>query len=160
MELQFSYTRLNHGARWKLVGNITPSVSLPVRNNPGTPRIERSVGLRASLHVSEKENTSWSRQDFFVFSCTLFVLHPYLVLCLDCPAFCLLSVLAAYTTHNTNIHAPGGIIFFLVLCTSSLLGSLIVLHFASSLTTHNTNIHAPVGFEPTTPSSDQPQSLA
>ena len=28
-------------------------------------------------------------------------------LCPDCPGFCLLSLL--YKTHNTNIHAPGGI---------------------------------------------------
>ena len=41
---------------------------------------------------------------FFVFACTLLVLNPYLSLCLDCPAFCLLYLL---TTHNTNIHAPG-----------------------------------------------------
>jgi hypothetical protein len=45
---------------------------------------------------------------FFVFSCKLllFVLHPYLHLCLDCPESYLLSIL---TTHNTNIHALGGI---------------------------------------------------
>ena len=36
----------------------------------------------------------------FVFSCTVFVLHPYLCLCLGCAAFCLLSLLK---THNTNI---------------------------------------------------------
>jgi hypothetical protein len=43
------------------------------------------------------------RQDFFLFSpCTLSVL-----LCPDCPGLCLLSIL--YNTHNTNIHAPGGI---------------------------------------------------
>ena len=40
---------------------------------------------------------------FGVFSCTLSVPQPYLVLCLHCPAFCHLSLL---TTHNTNIHAP------------------------------------------------------
>jgi hypothetical protein len=42
--------------------------------------------------------------DFF---CCLSVLHPYLVLCPYCPAFCVLSLL--YNTHNTNIHAPDGI---------------------------------------------------
>ena len=41
-----------------------------------------------------------------LFSCTMFVFHSYLVLCLDGPAFWLLSLL---TTRNTNIHAPGGI---------------------------------------------------
>ena len=39
---------------------------------------------------------------FFVFSCTLFVFHPYLFLGLDCPEFCL------YLQH-TDIQAPGGI---------------------------------------------------
>ena len=34
------------------------------------------------------------------------VLYPYFVLCLDCPPFCLLSF---PITHNTNIHASGGI---------------------------------------------------
>ena len=42
----------------------------------------------------------------FVFSSTLFVLHLHLFVCPDCPAFCLLSLLA---THNTNNYAPGGI---------------------------------------------------
>lgn len=37
------------------------------------------------------------------FSCTLFVLHSYLCLCLDCLAFCLLSL------HNKIVHAPVGI---------------------------------------------------
>jgi hypothetical protein len=35
------------------------------------------------------------------------VLHPYLFLCLHCPTFCLFSLLI---THNSNIHAPGGIL--------------------------------------------------
>jgi hypothetical protein len=48
----------------------------------------------------------YPRWDLFIISCTLFVLHPYLHLCLDCPAFCLLSVLSL---HNTSILAPGGI---------------------------------------------------
>jgi hypothetical protein len=34
------------------------------------------------------------------------VLYPYLVPCLDCPAFWLLSLL---TTHKTNVLVPGGI---------------------------------------------------
>ena len=42
---------------------------------------------------------------FFVFSCNLFLLHPYLFLCLHCHAFYLLLFLQ----HNTNIHAPGRI---------------------------------------------------
>jgi hypothetical protein len=38
---------------------------------------------------------------FFVFSCTLFVFHPYLFLGLDCPEFCLLVV-----TYNTQTSKP------------------------------------------------------
>jgi hypothetical protein len=41
-----------------------------------------------------------------IFSWTLLVLHPYLCLCLDCLASCLLSLLISY---NTNTHAPGRI---------------------------------------------------
>ena len=43
------------------------------------------------------------RDLFFVFSCTLFVLHPYLFRCLDCPAFCL------FVLQHTNINAAGRI---------------------------------------------------
>ena len=48
----------------------------------------------------------WRMRDFFVFSCTLFVLQPYLFLCLDCPAYTFWSVL---TTRDTNTDAPGGV---------------------------------------------------
>ena len=37
---------------------------------------------------------------------SLTVLYPYLFLCRDCPAFCVLSLFKA---HNTNIHTAGGI---------------------------------------------------
>ena len=48
-----------------------------------------------------------SKRDFFcILLCS--VLHPYLFLCPDSPAFCLLL-----TTHNTDIPAPGGIYFVL-----------------------------------------------
>jgi hypothetical protein len=40
---------------------------------------------------------------FLLFSCTLLVLRPYVFLCLDSSAFCLLSLLI---THDTNIHTP------------------------------------------------------
>ena len=39
----------------------------------------------------------------FIFSCTLCVIHPYLLLCLDCPVICLLSLLI---THNTTHTSP------------------------------------------------------
>ena len=41
---------------------------------------------------------------FFQFSCSLFVRYPYLFLLLDCPAFCLLSLL--YNTHKTQTSMP------------------------------------------------------
>jgi hypothetical protein len=53
---------------------------------------------------------SYPRRDFFlfVFCCTVFVLRPYLVLCLDNVLhFAFLSLL--YSTQNTNIHSLGGI---------------------------------------------------
>jgi hypothetical protein len=37
-------------------------------------------------------------------SCCLFVLHPYLLLCLDCPAFCHFVFAHNTTQHNTTQH--------------------------------------------------------
>ena len=39
--------------------------------------------------VQHKTNIHVPAEIVFVSSCTLFVLHPYLFLCLDCPVFCL-----------------------------------------------------------------------
>ena len=39
----------------------------------------------------------------FVFSCALFVLHPYLFLCLDCPAFCHFFF---YLQHTSQTSMP------------------------------------------------------
>ena len=47
------------------------------------------------------------RHFFFSFSCSLFVLYPYLLLGLDCPAVWLSSLL--YNTHDTNVYASGGV---------------------------------------------------
>ena len=74
---------------------------------------------------------------FFLFSCTLFVLDSYFFLCLDCPAFCLLS---SYLHHNTNINAPGG---FRTATPAS-----------ERLQTYS------LGFEPARPATDWPQTLA
>jgi hypothetical protein len=52
------------------------------------------------LYLQHKPNIHAPAGFFWLFLCTLFV-----VLCPDCPAFCLLSVL--YNTHNTNIQASG-----------------------------------------------------
>jgi hypothetical protein len=35
-----------------------------------------------------------------------------------------------------------------------------ILPFVFTFNTHNTNIHAPAGFEPATPASDRPQTIA
>ena len=53
------------------------------------------------LYLQHKPNIQAPAGFFWLLLCTLFV-----VLCPDCPGFCLLSVL--YNTHNTNIHASGG----------------------------------------------------
>ena len=85
----------------------------------------------------------------FLFSCSLFVLYPHLFLRLDCPAFCLLSLLDK--RQNTNIHARREDFFvfsFTVLVLRPyLFFVLIFLHFAflSLFTTNNTNIHDPGG---------------
>ena len=47
-----------------------------------------------------------NRVGFFCVFFTLFCTSFYSFFCLDCPAFCLFSLL---TTHNANIHALGGI---------------------------------------------------
>ena len=62
----------------------------------------RLDGPRDGVHECRKISTLPG------FLCVLLysVLHSYLVLCPDCPAFCLLSLL---TTHSTNINHPGGI---------------------------------------------------
>ena len=79
----------------------------------------QSVGLLWKKDRPVAENSIWQntapttdrypclRLNFFLksFSFSLFVLFPYFFLCLHCPGLflCLYS-----TTHNTNIHAPGG----------------------------------------------------
>ena len=78
---------------------------------------------------------------YFLFCILLYsLLYPYLFRCLDYPAFCLLSVL---TTHNTNIHAPGGILFSLYFIRSSVCWFSWLLSFVRTVQhTHNTNIYA------------------
>ena len=73
------------------------------RERPSTHCTGGLVGPRAGLDGTENLAPPGF---FFVFSCTLFVFYTYLFLCLECPAFCLVSI---RTTHNTNIHAPGEI---------------------------------------------------
>ena len=51
------------------------------------------MGPRACLDGCEKCRPRWG---FLIF--LRFVLHPYLVLCRDCPQFCLLSLLTTQTS--------------------------------------------------------------
>jgi hypothetical protein len=60
------------------------------------------VGPRSGMEVCGKCRP---HRIFFIILCTLCVLHHYLVLHLDCPVFCFLSVLI---TQNTNIQASSG----------------------------------------------------
>ena len=50
---------------------------------------------------SEEEQILPLSRFFFVFSCTLCIRYPYFVLCLGCPAFCLLCF-----TYNTQHKHP------------------------------------------------------
>jgi hypothetical protein len=79
-----------------------------------------------------------------------------------------------YNKHNTNIHAPGGILFSFFFCLSGVfpLWSIFVLfksfrpacHFTfhtTVLTTNTTQTSMPpTGFEPTIPVSERPQTHA
>ena len=91
-----SLTSALDGGGWLVtrLGRLSPG------ERPGTHYIGGCMGPNAGLDVYGKYRP---HRDFFffVFSCTLFLLHPYLSLLLDCPAFCLLL-----TTRNN--HAPGG----------------------------------------------------
>ena len=110
------------------------------------------------IPLQHKTQTYMTSAGFFVFSCTVSVLHPYLFLSLDCPAFCLLSLL---TTHNTTIHLPCGIFFCSLdfICTSlSWLSWLCLLCFTVQHTTQT--FMPPAGFEPTIPAGKRPQTYA
>ena len=113
-------------------------------------------------NTQHSQATSMPPAGFFLSSYTLLLLHPFLFLCPDCPAFCLLSLL---TTHNTTQHThpcprQDFLKFSLLICITSLswLSWLCLLSLLCN--THNTNIHAPAGFEPATPASDRPQTIA
>ena len=76
--------------------------ALPSGNNLGTHCIGGWVGPRAGLNTCKIPQPY---RDFFLF----FVLHLYYFFCPDFPG-CLLSFLSLLcNSHNTNIHAPGGI---------------------------------------------------
>jgi hypothetical protein len=63
--------------------------------------------LPDNTQLQQETNIQAFGRVFLLFDCFLFVLCPYLFLCLDCPGFCLLSLLQ--NTHDINIQAPGGI---------------------------------------------------
>ena len=79
------------------------------RTTVGRTPLDEWSAHRRDLYLTNTQHsqeTSIPLEGFLLLSCPLFVLHPFLFLCIDCPAFCLLSLLMA---HNTNIHALGGI---------------------------------------------------
>ena len=61
------------------------------------------MGPRAGLDGCRKSRPHW---EFFFFCVFLYsLLHPYLILCLDCLAFCVLSLLT--TQHKTSMPPAG-----------------------------------------------------
>ena len=106
-----------------------------------------NLGQKCGRKINEKFQTHHQEFSYFLVLC--FVLHPDLLLCINSPAFCLLSLLAR---NNTNIHAPAGIFFSLYfICTSlSWLSSLCL--FPLVYYTHNTYIHATGGIRTRNPS--------
>jgi hypothetical protein len=96
-----SLTSTLEGSAW-----LTPRpANLPPGKRHRTDCMGGWVRTRAGLDGCEK---SRPHRDFFVLSCTLNVLHPFLLLCLDYPASCLLLSLL-YDTRYTNIHVTVGI---------------------------------------------------
>ena len=85
---------------------LTVRQLLPPERNPDTPHIEGSVGHTAGLDVLEgKKNLSPLPEFFFVFSSTLYVIRT----CFFVLIVLHLAFLSLLTTHNTHIHARGGI---------------------------------------------------
>ena len=97
---------------------------------------------------------------FFVFILLHSVLHPYLFLCLDCPAFCLF----VFTYKTQQKYPCPRRDFLFVLCTSSVLllcPDCPGCAFCPYCTTHTTQTSMPpAGFEPAVPASDRPHTLA
>jgi hypothetical protein len=143
------------------------------------------VGPRAGLDECGK---SHPHRDFFffAFSCTPFVLHPYLCLYPDCPAFCLF-VFTYKTQHKhpcprrvshpqsqqasshrptpQTSRPPGSDFLSLCLCVCTLSVLLCPncpgFAFCPYCTTHTTQTSMPpAGFESAIPASDRPQTLA
>ena len=88
--------------------------------------------------------------------------HLYLFFRLDYPAFCLLSF--TYNTRPKTIHAPGGIFLICLFSLTVLLcpdypGLCLLSLLYNTHHTAQTSM-PPAGFEPETPASDRPQTLA
>jgi hypothetical protein len=61
------------------------------------------------------------------------------------------------TTHNTNIHAPGGFLF----CSIFFVLIPLLFTFCPYCKTHTTQISMlSAGFEPASPANERPQTLA
>ena len=80
---------------------VTGQHHAPAALTPGKKAGAHFMGdwVRLGAGIKRHGKSRPPPQGFF---CTL-----SLLLCPNCPGYCLLSLL--YNTHNTNIHAPGGI---------------------------------------------------
>jgi hypothetical protein len=116
----------------------------------------RRVGGRLRLVWTGTENLAPNRYLFSVSSFSIFVLHPFFFLSLDCPAFCLLSSL---TTHTSMPQARLFLVCLLSLSLHFICTSLSWLFaFCPYCTTHTSM--PPAWFEPLIPASERPQTFA
>ena len=120
------------GSSWRWVVNATPR-PLYSREINSVPTVEDDGWI--------SEAVGPTGNFFFVFYRILFVLHPYLFLCILSYSVCTSSVLV-------SLYSIVFCLYFIRTC----FFVLIVLHFAFCITTHNTNMHAPGGIRTRNPS--------
>jgi hypothetical protein len=138
----------NLGARWRWVVTFT--------SWPFHPQERTLVHTREmTVWAPEVFWTFWKREKplaptriFLPFSCSVFILFPYLFLSLDCAG---LLLCLYWTTHNRTHSSPRRDLFFVRAFFSFVLSVIFIryvpLYPVSSchLFLHNTNIHAPSG---------------
>ena len=115
-------------------------------------------GITASLVNSDLWTARQPTIQLVLLFCSLYFIH--ILLCPDCPGFAFCPLL-----YNTHIHVPGRIFFVCILLYPVFQPYFIfnVLHFCLFIFTNNTQTQTPMppaGFEPATPASDRPQTLA
>ena len=141
-------------------GQLYVPAALYPGKNPDTYWIEGWMGPRAGLDVFGREKSPSSAG--IVFCVVLYsVLHPYLCLCLERASFCF----GLYIQHKHPCSRRDFYFWYLlVLCTSSVLGSLSLLSSILSFCIHlkhtTPTSMPPAGLEPAIPASDRPQTLA